>query len=238
VSGRGLLSTSGLFGGAGGGRAARVGVDGGSDLRIHLSAALAHNEVARAALRTARPDRSHEAVARALARNEQSLRAALAVASTIEHGDPAHSAQPVDGRAEDMERRALLRISSYAAVATLTPLHALERLADVLNRRTRVQAGVLDAAEDVTDALARRYYDAGTGDLRLAAAAHLERLNRLQQRPMAPADRVRLTRLVGDAALLVGSLAYDVGLAAQARAHYQLAQQSAGRVSGVVEKGS
>jgi len=213
-------------------------VNGSSDLRIHLSEALAHNEVARAALRTPRPDRSHEAVARALVRNEQSLRSALTVMPLIAEERPAHLAQPLDGSAEDMERRALLRLSSYAAVGTLTPLHALERLAGVLNSRSRVQAGVLDAAEDATDALARRYYDADTGDMRLAAAAHLERLNRLQQRPMTAADRVRLTRLVGDAALLVGSLAYDVGLAAQARAHYQLAQQSAGRVSGVVEKGS
>lgn len=64
-------------------------------------------------------------------------------------------------------------------------------------------------------------------ELQVAASAHLERLNRLQQRPMAPAGRLRLTRLLADAALLVGTLAYDLHLPAQARAYYQLAKESA-----------
>lgn len=203
---------------------------GSSDLRIQLNAALTANAVAQAVLRTARLGLAHDALGRALGRNEGAVRTALAILTAETGVNPAHFAQLDDGGAE-MERRALLRLSSYATLRTLTPVQALERLAHALQRRDRVEGPVLDAAEQATAALADRYYDAGTADLRLAATAHLERLNRLQQRPMAPADRVRLTRLVADAALLVGTLAYDLGLAAQARAYYQLAQQSAGEAA-------
>lgn len=60
------------------------------------------------------------------------------------------------------------------------------------------------------------------------AAAHLEDGARLLAEEMLPAQRQRLHRIVGEAAMLVGKLASSAHRPAQANAHFRLAEDHAG----------
>jgi hypothetical protein len=190
----------------------------------HVRAALSQIDVARAALRFARPDRGRDAAFRALGRAEAAIRAHL-------EDDPHDSLSEWDGLEERwiaMHRRFLLQATAALGATAAAPLEALDRLTAALARGvSRVDAPLVNAYADVTITYARAYYRVAPSALDAPVRDLLNRLTGLRS-ASAPADvRRRLDSATADAAVFAGWLSYDLGRPADARGQFALAQEAA-----------
>jgi hypothetical protein len=189
-------------------------------VNLQLHAALQGVNDARAAASLARPDRGTAAIARQLADIETALRSALRTLSSDLHHDDRNEGS-------EMQRRALLKLTTALAGTAITPLAPLERIASALDHPGQVDAGLLDAYAEVTTTYAQAFYTLPPAQLTGPVRAHLDRLVALTNHPTTPALRTRLEAMISDTAAFAGMLAYDLDQPGAARAHLTLAADAA-----------
>lgn len=128
---------------------------------------------------------------------------------------------------EDMRRRDLLKLASYAGTAAVVPYESLERLAAALNPAGWVDGPLLDTLALATTSYAKGYYVARPADLLGVVRVHVNRLAALAPASMSTGQRQRLGSLTSDTAALAGSLAWDADRRGESNAYFALARDSA-----------
>jgi hypothetical protein len=185
-----------------------------------ITAVLTQVDVAMAAARMARPDEPADAVKAALTLARDDLERMLSEGVWHPYRTPTR-------KDDDVRRRDLLRFGSLLTTAAVVPHDVLQRLAAALDRRTRVDAALLDGLAGATAAYARGYYVARPDDLLRVVRGHVNRLEALADESLEPGLRYRLGAVTSDAAALAGSLALDSRRRGEARAYFLLAQTAA-----------
>ena len=135
----------------------------------------------------------------------------------------------------DVERRAFFRhLSSFAGAAMFAPaIDALgpqelhERLAQALDRPSRVDQATMGHVETVTDQFRRLDDRIGSRDLLGPVLGHLRFITRLLQGSQPTQVHRRLCQAAAQVAQLAGWLSFDANLHADARAYYDVAVKAA-----------
>lgn len=135
----------------------------------------------------------------------------------------------------DVERRAFFRrLSSFAgaamvapAIDALAPQELHERLAQALDRPSRIDQATMSHMETVTDQFRRLDDRIGSRDLLGPVLGHLRFITRLLQGSQPTQVHHRLCVAAAQVAQLAGWLSFDANLHSDARAYYDVAVKAA-----------
>lgn len=143
-------------------------------------------------------------------------------------------AQPSERQPQDPQRRSFLQNAlslAGASFLTLDPFgtHAdlLLRLTHALRKPSHVDAVALDGLEQRLTLYWQYRSQSGNRDLLTSVEEYLYKVTSLLESSMLPDVRDRLCLIATHAALLMGTLVYDLGQHAQARRCYKLALDAA-----------
>lgn len=184
-----------------------------------LRHALAHADIASAALRFIRPTPAQQSALRAVREMDSVLRTVIGAFDAAMEG--------AEGEDHTMHRRLLLKLGGAMASASIPPLEALDRLMAQRGRAGRVDRSLTDAYHSLLHGYGSVYGRMAPARLRPAVASILDRLLDAQRDGTTPGTRARLGQLTSDAASFAGWLAYDLGRPGSARAHFVLAANAA-----------